>query len=98
MRVVTNARGYECAWYGRELVKVDRWFPSTKRCSDCGHVGESKPLDVRQWTCKECGSVHDRDVNAASNLKQVGTAGLAGAQKFLREGSGGQRKTSPAIA
>jgi len=89
---------YKCAWYGRELVKVDRWFPSTKRCSGCGHVGESKPLDVRQWTCKECGSVHDRDVNAASNLKQVGTAGLVGAQKFLREGSGGQRKTSPAIA
>lgn len=84
---------YKCTWYGRELVKVDRWFPSTKRCSDCGHIGESKPLDARQWTCKECGSVHDRDVNAASNLKQVGTAGLAGSQ-----GSGGQRKTSSAIA
>jgi len=84
---------YKATWHGRELVKVDRWFPSTKRCSDCGHVGGNKSLDVRQWTCKECGSVHDRDVNAASNLKQVGTAGLAGHQ-----GSGGQRKTSPAIA
>ena len=84
---------YKCKWYGRELVKVDRWFPSTKRCSDCGYVGDKKPIDVREWTCKECGCMHDRDVNAASNLKQVGTAGLAG-----RQGSGGQRKTSPAIA
>lgn len=47
---------------------VDRWFPSSKTCSDCGHRVESLPLSVREWTCPECGSVHDRDVNAAKNL------------------------------
>lgn len=65
---------YKAEWYGKTLVKVDRWFPSTKRCSDCGHVGESKPLHVREWTCTECGCVHDRDVNAAKNLSRVGQA------------------------
>jgi putative transposase len=59
---------YKAEWYGKTLVKLDRWFPSTKRCSDCGHVGERKPLHVRDWTCTECGCVHDRDVNAAKNL------------------------------
>lgn len=47
---------------------VDRWFPSSKTCSDCGYKVESLPLSVREWTCPECGSVHDRDVNAAKNL------------------------------
>lgn len=47
---------------------VDRWFPSSKTCSDCGHKVESLPLSVREWTCPECGSVHDRDINAAKNL------------------------------
>jgi putative transposase len=62
----------KCKWYGRTLVIADKWFPSTKRCSACGHIGESKPLDVREWTCSECGSHHDRDVNAAKNLSRVG--------------------------
>lgn len=84
---------YKAEWYGRDLVKVDRWFPSTKRCSDCGHVMDAIPLSKRRWQCPACGSQHDRDVNAASNLKQVGTAGLAGSHV-----PGGQRKTSPAIA
>jgi putative transposase len=62
----------KCKWYGRTLVIADKWFPSTKRCSACGHIGESKPLDVREWTCSKCGSHHDRDVNAAKNLSRVG--------------------------
>jgi putative transposase len=62
----------KCEWYGRTLVIADKWFPSTKRCSACRHIGESKPLDVREWTCSECGSHHDRDVNAAKNLSRVG--------------------------
>ena len=80
---------YKCEWYGKTLVKVDRWFPSTKRCSDCGHVGESKPLHVREWTCTECGCVHDRDVNAAKNLSRVGQARI--------KAPGDQRKTSEAF-
>ena len=46
---------YKAAWYGRTLVKIDRWYPSSKRCSACGHVLDSLPLDIRQWTCPACG-------------------------------------------
>ncbi len=61
-------------WYGRELVVVDRWFPSSKLCSarGCGHVNESMPLSVRSWTCPACGASHDRDVNAAANILAAG--------------------------
>ncbi len=63
---------YKAAWYGRTLVPIDKWYPSSKRCSACGHVLDSLPLDSRQWTCPECGNVHDRDVNAAQNILAVG--------------------------
>jgi putative transposase len=63
---------YKCQWYGRTLVKVDQWFPSSKLCSSCGHKVNSMPLDVREWTCPKCGTVHDRDINAARNLLAVG--------------------------
>jgi putative transposase len=66
---------YKAEWAGRTVVKIDRWFPSTKRCSTCGHVGETKPLSVRRWQCEECGESHDRDVNAAKNIRTVGLAG-----------------------
>jgi putative transposase len=65
---------YKCAWYGRGLVIVDRWFPSSKMCSACGALAEKMPLHVREWACA-CGTVHDRDVNAARNL--LTAAGLA---------------------
>ncbi|MEV0667024.1 RNA-guided endonuclease InsQ/TnpB family protein [Actinomadura luteofluorescens] len=64
---------YKCAWYGRELVVIDRWFPSTKLCGTCGTVREKLPLDVREWTCG-CGAVHDRDMNAARNILAAGLA------------------------
>ncbi|AEM82653.1 RNA-guided endonuclease InsQ/TnpB family protein [Streptomyces violaceusniger] len=64
---------YKCAWYGRELLTVDRWFPSSKLCGNCGTVREKLPLNVRQWTCG-CGTVHDRDVNAARNILAAGLA------------------------
>ncbi len=65
---------YKAAWYGRTLIKIDKWYPSTKRCSICGHVLNSLPLAVRQWTCPECGTHHDRDVNAAKNVLAAGLA------------------------
>ena len=65
---------YKAAWYGRTLVTIDKWYPSSKRCSDCGHVLGSLSLDTRQWTCPECGAAHDRDVNAAKNIKAAGLA------------------------
>ncbi len=65
---------YKAAWYGRTLVAVDRWYPSSKRCSDCGHVLDSLSLDTRSWNCPACGTIHDRDVNAAKNVLAAGLA------------------------
>lgn len=65
---------YKCAWYGRTLVKIDRWFPSSKRCGSCGHIVESLPLAVREWECPHCHAVHDRDINAARNILAAGQA------------------------
>ena len=65
---------YKAKWYGRELVGIDKWYPSSKRCSDCGYTMPKMPLNVRQWTCPECGSTHDRDVNAARNVLAAGLA------------------------
>ncbi|WP_405875849.1 RNA-guided endonuclease InsQ/TnpB family protein [Streptomyces sp. NBC_00005] len=67
---------YKCAWYGRELVVIDRWFPSSKLCGTCGTVAARMPLNVREWTC-DCGAVHDRDVNAARNILAAGLAASA---------------------
>ncbi|WP_026126543.1 RNA-guided endonuclease InsQ/TnpB family protein [Nocardiopsis xinjiangensis] len=64
---------YKCAWYGRELVTVDRFFPSSKLCSACGALHSTLALNVREWTCG-CGITHDRDVNAAINIKAAGLA------------------------
>ncbi len=63
---------YKATWYGRTLVKIDRWYPSSKRCHACGHVLDALSLDVRQWTCPACGVRHDRDINAAKNILAVG--------------------------
>jgi putative transposase len=65
---------YKAEWYGRTLVKIDKWYPSSKRCFDCGHVLETLSLDVRIWTCPECKVVHDRDINAARNILAAGRA------------------------
>ncbi|MEV5158620.1 RNA-guided endonuclease TnpB family protein [Streptomyces sp. NPDC053728] len=64
---------YKAAWYGREVIAVDRWFPSSKLCSNCGTIASTMPLHVREWTC-DCGTTHDRDVNAAKNLLAAGLA------------------------
>jgi len=61
----------KAAMHGKEVVKVDRWFPSSKLCSECGALQESMPLNVRHWTCG-CGAIHDRDENAATNILAVG--------------------------
>lgn len=65
---------YKAAWYGRTLVRIDQWYPSSKRCCACGHVLDSLPLETRHWICLECGRVHDRDVNAAQNILAAGLA------------------------
>jgi putative transposase len=70
----TRMLEYKAALYGREVVKIDRFLPSTRTCSSCWVVGAPKPLHVRSWTCQHCGVLHDRDVNAA---KVILAAGLA---------------------
>jgi putative transposase len=64
---------YKADWYGRDLLAVDRWYPSTRVCSDCGALHDKLPLNIREWTCR-CGVVHDRDVNAARNILAAGLA------------------------
>lgn len=68
---------YKALWYGRNIIEIDRWFPSSKRCSECGHILEDLKLDVRKWTCPKCHVNHDRDVNAAKNILTVGMTGIA---------------------
>jgi putative transposase len=65
---------YKAQWYGRTLVKIDKFYPSSKRCHHCGHVLDSLSLDIRHWVCPECQMAHDRDINAAQNVLAAGLA------------------------
>jgi putative transposase len=65
---------YKAHWYGRTLLGIDRWYPSSKRCSKCGFIMQNLPLRVRAWDCPECGAKHDRDINAARNILAAGLA------------------------
>jgi len=65
---------YKAVWHDRTVIAVDRWYPSSKTCSRCGHLLDALPLGVREWTCPGCGEVHDRDVNAARNVLAAGRA------------------------
>jgi putative transposase len=78
---------YKVARRGGTVIRVDRWTPTSKVCSGCGHRRGEMPLSVRSWTCPECGSEHDRDVNAAKNVLALGrgTASMRGDER----GSGG---------
>lgn len=60
---------YKAEWYGRTLVQVDRFYPSSKLCHDCGHKYKELRLSEREWVCERCGIPHDRDVNAALNIR-----------------------------
>jgi putative transposase len=63
---------YKAEWYGRKVIEVDRWFPSSKLCSNCGYKKDDLTLKDREWICPKCGSNHDRDLNAAKNIKNEG--------------------------
>lgn len=81
---------YKAAMRSSLVVVADRWFPSSKTCSVCGTIQEKMPLAVRQWTCPDCGCVHDRDVNAAINLKHLAVSSTVSA--CGEEDSGADRK------
>ncbi|EGZ3978153.1 transposase, partial [Salmonella enterica subsp. enterica serovar Richmond] len=68
---------YKGEWGGRSVVAIDQFFPTSKRCSCCGITMKKMLLDVRKWQCPECGADHDRDINAARNIKAAGLAVLA---------------------
>ena len=79
---------YKSEWYGRELIFVDRFFPSSKLCGECGYKNDQLTLKVREWICPECGSIHDRDLNAANNIKTEGykiKIGLSSPESTLQE-------------
>ena len=63
---------YKAEWYGRTIVQVNRFFPSSKSCFECGYIKNDLTLDDREWTCPECGTHHDRDYNAAKNILRQG--------------------------
>ncbi|WP_366557806.1 zinc ribbon domain-containing protein [Okeania sp. SIO1I7] len=67
-RTLTEAK---CEKYGREFRVISRWEPSSQKCSNCGFKGGKKQLNVREWTCSNCGASHDRDVNAAVNILEI---------------------------
>ena len=69
---------YKGVWYGCQVAKVDRWYPSSKTCSGCGAVLKRLPLNLRQWQCPDCGILHDRDTNAAINILNQSTVGVTG--------------------
>lgn len=70
--LIRQMLSYKCSWYGRRLIVIDRWSPSSKKCSCCGYAAGSMGLDVREWVCPQCHTVHDRDVNAAKNILDEG--------------------------
>ena len=63
---------YKADWYGREVIKIDTWFPSSQICSACGHKDGKKALSVREWNCSNCGTHHERDINASINILNEG--------------------------
>ena len=87
---------YKATQRGGRIVVADRWYPSSKTCSACGHKLETLPLSVREWTCPKCGGVHDRDVNAAINLKNLAVSSTVSACGEEGSGFGRKLKTKPA--
>ena len=76
--------------YGRQVVVISRWLPTSQVCSACGHQDGKKELSIREWQCPSCGAVHDRDINAANNIAAAG-------QVEAQNGRGAKRQTgSPA--
>jgi putative transposase len=86
---------YKARWYGRTLVAINRWYPSSKRCSVCGHELDSLSLAVREWTCPACGAVHDRDVNTARNINAEGLITCSPVESRSRPNLDGIREGTP---
>lgn len=70
-KLITKLK-YKAKWYGKEIIQIDRWYPSSQICSVCGENTGKKSLSIREWTCHFCNTIHDRDVNAAKNILAEG--------------------------
>ena len=70
-KLITKLK-YKAQWYGKEIIQIDRWYPSSQICSVCGENTGKKSLSIREWTCQFCNTIHDRDVNAAKNILAEG--------------------------
>ena len=86
---------YKAEWYGRNVAKIDKWYPSSKRCFGCGHILDLLPLAIRHWVCPTCGVAHDRDVNAARNIHAVGLTVLEACGEAVRPGRAKARSGKP---
>ena len=71
---ITRQLAYKYRWPGKTYIEIDRWFASSKRCSNCGHIALELPLSVREWECPDCGVHRDRDINASKNILVAGLA------------------------
>ncbi|CAN7597786.1 RNA-guided endonuclease InsQ/TnpB family protein [Massilia sp. LjRoot122] len=89
---------YKAVWRGAQVVVADRWYPSSKLCCSCAHRLDTLGLDVRHWTCPGCGAKHDRDVNAAINLKDMAVSSTASACGGEGAGLARKREAKPALA
>jgi putative transposase len=89
---------YKAAWRGGQVVVADRWYPSSKTCSCCGHTLATLALAVRQWSCPGCGMLHDRDVNAATNLMNLAVSSTASACGGEGAGPVREHRVKPAPA
>ena len=75
---------YKAEWYQKTILEAPRFYPSSKLCSNCGYKKEVLPLYVRLWKCPRCGIIHDRDINAAINIKKICTDVNTGIKASLR--------------
>ena len=79
---------YKAKWYGKTLVKIDRFYPSSKTCHHCGHVKEDLSLSDRYYTCPNCGELIDRDMNAAKNILDEGLRNISAGTVDYTDGEG----------
>ena len=103
---------YKASNEGKVYLEIDRFFPSSKTCNHCLNIVDSLPLDVRQWTCSQCKTTHDRDVNAAINIREEGLRILASPHRDatrtgtgvlaycpdVRPSSGGRKKSTTRLS
>jgi len=75
---------YKAKWRGKTILKIDQWIPSSQICSNCGVSDGKKELGIRKWECSECISIHDRDINAAVNIKNYGLSQIDQSNKIVK--------------